>query len=133
MRKDIEIINSKNNGSFYKHVNKRLSNGRGTGTLIDASSSPVTNDKEKANLFNNYFGSVCTTDNGDIPAVNKIVPDNVALDDSDFNRNAVLHALKKIKSNESSVPDNFLPVFFLQNSLTYLLDPSRYCSLALCQ
>ena len=89
-----------------------MSNGRGIGTIIDASGSPVTNDMEKANLFNNYFGSVCTTDNGDIPAVNKIVPDNVALDDIDFNRNAVLRALKKIKPNESSGPDNLPPVFF---------------------
>ena len=37
VRKEREIMNSKNNGSFYRHVNKRLSNGRGTGTLIDAS------------------------------------------------------------------------------------------------
>ena len=99
-------------GFFYRHVNKRLSNGSGTGTLIDASRSPVTNDKEKANLFNNYFGSVCTTGNGDIPTVNKIVPDYVAHDDIDFNRNAVLCALKKIKPNESSGPDNLPPVFF---------------------
>ena len=46
VRKEREIINSKNNGSFDRHVNKRLSNGRGIGTLIDASGSPVTNDKE---------------------------------------------------------------------------------------
>ena len=107
-----EIINYKNYGSFYRHVNKRLSNGRGMGTLIDASGSPATNDK-KANLFNNYFGSVCiTTDNGDILTVNKIVPDNVVLDDIDFNRNAVLRALKKIKPNESSGPDNLPPCLF---------------------
>ena len=89
-----------------------MSNGSGIDTLIDASGSPVTNEQEKAKLFNNYFGSICTTDNGDIPTVNKIVPDNVALDDIDFNRNAVLHALKKIKPNESSGPDNLPPVFF---------------------
>ena len=111
VRKEREIIDSKNNGSFYRHVNKRLSNGRGIGTHIDASGSPVTNDKEKANLFNNYYGSVCTTDNGDIPTVNKIVPDNVALYDIDFNRNDVLRTLKKIKPNESSGPDN-LPLSF---------------------
>ena len=58
MKKEREIINTKNNGTFYRHVKKRLSNGIGTGTLIDASGSPVTNDKEKANLFNNYFGSL---------------------------------------------------------------------------
>ena len=63
VRKEREIINSKNNGSFYRHVNKHLSNGRGTGTLVDVSGSPVTNDKKKANLFNNYFGSVYMTDN----------------------------------------------------------------------
>ena len=98
-----------------------MSNGRGIDTLIDASGSHVTIDKEKANLFSYYFGSVCTTDNGDIPAVNKIVPDNVALDDIDFNRNAVLRALWKIKPNESIGPDN-LTLSFVENSLTYLLD-----------
>ena len=105
-----KIINSKNNGTFYRHVNKRLSNGRGIGTLIDASGLPFTNDK-KANLFNKYFGSICATDNGDIPTVNKIVPNIVVPDDIDFNRNSVLCALKKIKPNESSRPDNF-PRFF---------------------
>ena len=48
VRKEREIINSKNNGTFYRHVNKRLSNGICIGTLMDASGSPVTNDKEKA-------------------------------------------------------------------------------------
>ena len=100
------------------------------------------NDKEKANLFNNYFASVCTTDNGDIPAVKKIVPDSVALDDIDFNRNVVLRALKKIKLSESSGPDNLPPVFFrklsnvLAGPLSILFSSfmsSRYCSLALCQ
>ena len=41
--------NSKTNGTIYRHINKRVSNGKGIGTLIDASDSPVTNDKEKAN------------------------------------------------------------------------------------
>ena len=63
VRKEREIINSKNNGSFYRHVNKRVSNGRVIGTPIDVSGSPLPNDKEKANLFKNYFGSVCTTGN----------------------------------------------------------------------
>ena len=53
-----ERNNSKNNDFFYRPVNKRLSKGRGISTLIDASGSPVTNDKEEATLFNNYFGSV---------------------------------------------------------------------------
>ena len=92
----------------------------------------------------NYFGSVCTTDNGDIPTVNKIVPDKVALDDIDDidNRNAVLRALKKIKPNESSGPDNRPSVFLrklsnvIAGALSILLSSfmsSRYCSLALCQ
>ena len=121
VRKEREIIHSKNNGSFFRHVNDCLSNGRGTGTLIDAG-SPVTNDKEKTNLFNNYFSSVCTKDNGDIPAVNKIVLDNVALDDIVFNRNTVLRALKKIKPNESSGPDN-LPIVFFRKLSNVLAGP----------
>ena len=89
--------------------------------------------KDQISLFNKYFGSVCTTDNGDIPTVDRIVPDNVALDDVDFNRDSILRALGKIKPNESSGPDYLRPVFVSKLSLTYLLDLSRYCSLALCR
>ena len=81
-----------------------MSNGKGIATLIDASGSPATNDKEKANLFNNYFGSVCTTDDGDIPTINKIVPDNVSLDDTDFNWNSVLRALQRLSPTNIAGP-----------------------------
>ena len=40
------LSNFKINGSFYKHVNKRLSNGRCIDTNIHASGSPVTNDNQ---------------------------------------------------------------------------------------
>ena len=110
MRKEREIIYLKNNGTFYRHVNKRSSSGIGIGNLIFESGSPVTHDK-KANLFNNYFGSVCTTDNGDISTENKIVPDNVALDNVDFNRNSVLRALKKRLSPMNQAGPIILSVF----------------------
>ena len=93
-----------------------MSNGRGIGTLIDASDSPVNNDKEKANLLKNYYFLLgmydrqwwCST-------VNWIVPANAALDDIDFKRDPVLRALKKIKPNESSGSDDLSTVFFLEN------------------
>ena len=118
MRKEREIINSKNNGTFYRHVNKRLSNGRSIGTVVDAPGSPVTNDKEMAHLV-----SVCRTDNGDISMVNGIVSDNVALYDIDFNRNSVFRALKKINPNKSIGSDNLSPVVFFRKLHNVLAGP----------
>ena len=52
------------------------------------------------------------TDIGNIPTVNRIVSDNVALHNVDFNHDSILRAFRKIKTNESIGPDNLPPGIF---------------------
>jgi len=58
MEKEDEVIKSNNLGTFYKFVNKRLKYRNVIGALVDDSGNIITNDDDKANLFNDYFGSV---------------------------------------------------------------------------
>ena len=51
-------------------------------------------------------------DNGIIPETPNVALNNASLDSIDFNPSAVLRALKKVKSNESSGPMVFLPLLF---------------------
>jgi hypothetical protein len=68
--KENKIITSNNLGAFYNHVNRRLSNHKGIGPLKDTNGNFVFNDNERANIFNNYFCSVCTVDNHVMPVFN---------------------------------------------------------------
>ena len=55
-------------GSFYKHINNRLSCRTGVGALRSDDGTVITTDTSKAELLNDYFSSTCTRDNGVLPA-----------------------------------------------------------------
>jgi len=55
-----KIIQSKNQGRFYKHVNSKLSNKSGVGMLKNEDGVMITDDVERANLLNNVFCSIPT-------------------------------------------------------------------------
>ena len=51
------IVDANNLGKFYRFVNKRRSCRSGVGTLCDRNNSPITDDKSKATLLNEFFAS----------------------------------------------------------------------------
>jgi len=59
LAKEAKGISADNIGSFYKFVNNRLTCSTGSATLIDNAGNAVTSDTDKAELLNQYFGSVC--------------------------------------------------------------------------
>ena len=63
------VVSSDNVGRFYKYVNKKLACKSGVGTLVDTDGNMITDDAQKANLLNQFFTSVCTTDDGCLPPV----------------------------------------------------------------
>ena len=65
--KEEKILNANNLGAFYKFVNGKLSNSNGVAPLIDSTGTLLTSDIDKANLFNEYFQSVFTLDDGNLP------------------------------------------------------------------
>jgi len=104
---------SKNLGRFYKFVNARLANKQGVGTFKNRGGQAVTNDTDRANLLNKYFCLVSVPDNGIVPNFSdKSVSSK--LDSVVFNRNVVMKAIKKLKSNLSAGPDGYFLVFILK-------------------
>jgi len=89
-----KVVSADNIGSFYKFVNDRLTCSTGSATLKDNAGNAVTSDTDKAELLNQYFGSVCTRDDGQLPDFKQIVPDDVKLNSVDFTISAVLRVLK---------------------------------------
>jgi len=85
----------------------------GIATLIDNAGNAVTTDTDKAELLNQYFGSVCTKDDGQLPYFKQIVPDGVKLNSVDFSINAVLRVLKKLKTKSAPSPDK-LPQCYIK-------------------
>jgi len=90
--------------------------------LIDNAGNAVTSDTDKAELLNQYFGSVCTTDDGQLPYFKQIVPDDVKLNSVDFSKGAVLKVLKKLKTKSAPGPDK-LPSVLYKNLSFSLAEP----------
>ena len=69
------------------------------GVLCKGDGTVAAADTSKAELLNNYFGSVCTKDDGSLPAFDKLVPDNVEFSNVTFtpeNAERVMRKLKKV-------------------------------------
>ena len=110
MRVEERLIESNNMSSFYKFVNKRSSNHVAIGPIIDRDKVVVTDNYDKACVFNDYFTSVGQTDNGSVPACANSFANH--LDMIDVNESNVLAAIRKLKSNYSCGPDGLPPMFF---------------------
>jgi len=103
------IINANNLGTFYRFVNKRISNRAGIGTVLE-NGVELTTDCDKARAFNSYFVSVGCRDNNTTPDC-PVKTDN-SLEFIEFNASDVLAAINKLKSNLTCGPDGLPPVFF---------------------
>ena len=100
----MEVIRSDNTGNFFKYVNKKLSNKKGIGELIDDANQVVNNDAAKVNMFNAFFASNCVVDNGIIPETPNVAPNTASLDSIDFNPSSVLRDLKKSNQMNPAAP-----------------------------
>ena len=64
------MIRKKNNlGSFYKFVNSKIQTSMTAMTLKTSEGAVVTDPGERAEVFNNFFSDVFTSDNGTCPSV----------------------------------------------------------------
>ena len=88
--------------------------------MTDNAGNAVTNDIDKAELLNQYFGSEC--DDGQLPHFKQIVPDDLKLNSVDFSINAVLRVLTKLKNKSVPGPDKLPPVLY-KNLSSSLAEP----------
>ena len=94
-----KILNANNLGSFYRYVNKRLSSTTGIAPLKDHSGEILFSDVEKAELLNEYFVSVFTVDDGNIPPFTSRLPSSSSgINDINTSPAAVRRVLGSLKS-----------------------------------
>ena len=82
------------------------------GALVDDCGNIISDEDEKANLFNEYFGSVGVVDNNVIPFCKSALCDDCILEMVEFNTQNTLAAMCKLKSNLSSGPHGLPPLLF---------------------
>ena len=93
MNEEKQLFKSKDLSKFFKFVNARLKNSKTTPFLNNGNGTDIYEDIYKANLFNDYFASVFTTDNGLLPYFN--VRSEGSLHHVIFSEEIVFQALKK--------------------------------------
>ena len=60
--KEIAKLSKKNPKAFYRHVNSKLKPRTGMSELKDNNGASIGDDKQKAELFNDFFSTVYTLD-----------------------------------------------------------------------
>ena len=72
----------------------------------------ITNDDhEKSEIFNTYYSSVWTDDNGILPDFPRRVSNDTNIADIVFTSSNVLKQLNNLKVNSSAGPDGIKPIF----------------------
>ncbi|MCP4473118.1 MAG: hypothetical protein GY821_00795 [Gammaproteobacteria bacterium] len=105
------ILNSKNDKQFWNFVNSKLSvKDYNLPPLKTSDGDFVVNDVSKTQLFNEYFSSVFTVDNGTPLNFGQICPR--LLDRVDFSPLVVFQALSRLKGKKSLGPEGIPSLFF---------------------
>lgn len=112
IKREEKVIDSNNAGGFFRFVNGKLSCRRGLGALCSDKGDVITGDVERANLLNQYFASVCTSDDGITPPFPRAVPSDVQLETVNFTPNNVFAVMRNLKPGGSCGPDGFPPQLF---------------------
>jgi len=98
--------------SDCEFVNRRLSCKDSVDAIKDKHDITLTDYSDKTELVNKYLGSVCTVDDGKLPKVDYSLPHGSVIDLVTFNTNTVQKAIKRLKSNTASGPDDRPPIMF---------------------
>jgi len=91
-----QVIDSNNLGAFYKHINKRITYKNSIGTLLSKDGNLISDDGEKAALFNNYFASVATADDGRVPLCDVVLGSDCVIDNVEFTKEQLKVAKGKL-------------------------------------
>ena len=96
IKKESSVINSRNSKCFFNYVNKKLHSCYTSGPLINTDGTKCIDDTKKSNILNDFFVSVFTNDNGNMPTLLKETVNTSG--HIMFTPFAVSRAIQKIKS-----------------------------------
>ena len=115
-----EVMQSGKLADFYKYVKTRIKARSEIPPILDENGSEIFEDQEKSELFNSYFASVFTVDNGNLPNFPK---NSVGvLDNIPFTIQDVYHTLRKLPNKLSRTPD-CLPAYLLRRIASAIAYP----------
>ena len=95
---------------FWKYVQEQNKTKQGIGALKDKDGNLKTTDKEKADILNDYFASVYTTDGKDIPNLDECSKSNgFSITNIRTTPEEIEKRLKSLDPNKAQGPDNIPP------------------------
>ena len=113
-QREQSLLDEPSLAKFYSFINSKLQNHSTTPSMKDQNGNIITSAKEKANVFNNYFSTVFTKDDGLTPDIPQQADDNSFLSHINFSYANVLRALLDLPNKTSRSPDGY-PAYFLKN------------------
>jgi len=125
--KERDIISSNNVGNFYRYVNSKLGSRKTVHPIkVCNKNNELTSDPvEQANVFNDYFASVFTVDNGVLPDVSPRSTNDIYCDSVVFTVDIVRKSLLALKPSTSAGPDG-LPNVILKKLAHSVCTPLHY-------
>lgn len=110
--KEVKLLKNNSINLFYKFVNNRLNQKQSIPPIYNNGSLHISSET-KASIFNNYFASVFTKDNGISPVITTDHQTDLHIS---FDLASVDLAVKKLNSTFSIGPDGLCAYFFKQLS-----------------
>ena len=117
------ILDANNLGAFYRFVNKKLSSKSGIAPLMNVNGDLIFSDTDKAELLNQYFTSVFTVDDGNLPVFqSRLSSSSPGINDINTSPSKVRSFLGHLKLNSAAGPDR-IPSIFYRKASTSLCFP----------
>ena len=115
-----KIISSSNTATLFKYINSKLGPSKRLDSIINNNGELIIDPFAIAEAFNNYFASVYTQDNGNLPPFAPVTASE--LNTCLFSPSAVFNILQHLKSSFSNGLD-CIPNIMLKNMATHLSWP----------
>ena len=106
-KKESYVISSRHSKCIFNHVNKKLHSCSTSKPVINADGTKCTDHWKKSDILNDFFASVFTNDNGNMPTLPKETV-HTSSDHIIFTSFAISRAIQKIKQVVLQELMNFL-------------------------